>query len=98
MVPLIDVIIAGGFSPNQDGINDKWVIVRPYGSTIEVKVFNRWGNVVYQNADYKNDWTGRGENNFSGDYVPEGTYFYTVNAIDRSGAIKKFTSSLTIVR
>ena len=98
VVPLIDVIIAGGFSPNQDGINDKWVIVRPYGSTIEVKVFNRWGNVVYQNADYKNDWTGRGENNFSGDYVPEGTYFYTVNAIDRSGAIKKFTSSLTIVR
>lgn len=98
VVPKTDVIIAGGFSPNQDGINDKWVIVRPYGTTIEVKVFNRWGNIVYQNADYKNDWTGRGENNFSGDYVPEGTYFYTVNAIDRSGAIKKFTSSLTIVR
>ena len=98
IVPKADLIIAGGFSPNYDGLNDKWIIVRPFGTRVEVQVFNRWGNIVYQNADYKNDWNGIGSSNFMGQDVPDGTYFYIVNAIDPSGAIKKFTSSLTIVR
>lgn len=97
-VPKVDVIVAGGFSPNRNGYNDKWIIIRPFGTRIEVKVFNRWGNIVYENGDYKNDWDGRGQRNFAGDFIPEGTYFYIVNAIDPSGAIQKFASSLTIAR
>jgi gliding motility-associated-like protein len=97
-VPKADLVIAGGFSPNFDGYNDKWIIVRPFGTRVEVKVFNRWGNIVYQNADYKNDWNGIGSTNFMGQDVPDGTYFYIVNAVEPSGTIKKFTSSLTIVR
>ncbi|MFN5253565.1 MAG: Ig-like domain-containing protein, partial [Chitinophagaceae bacterium] len=97
-VPKADLIIAGGFSPNFDGYNDKWIIIRPFGTRVEVKVFNRWGNIVYQNADYKNDWNGIGATNFMGQDVPDGTYFYIVNAVEPSGTIKKFTSSLTIVR
>jgi gliding motility-associated-like protein len=97
-VPKADLIIAGGFSPNFDGYNDKWIIVRPFGTRVEVKVFNRWGNIVYQNVDYKNDWNGIGTTNFMGQDVPDGTYFYIVNAVEPSGTIKKFTSSLTIVR
>ena len=97
-VPKADLIIAGGFSPNYDGLNDKWIIVRPFGTRVEVQVFNRWGNIVYQNADYKNDWNGMGTSNFMGQDVPDGTYFYIVNAVDATGTIKKFTSSLTIVR
>ena len=97
-VPKADLIIAGGFSPNYDGLNDKWIIVRPFGTRVEVQVFNRWGNIVYQNADYKNDWNGMGTSNFMGQDVADGTYFYIVNAVDATGTIKKFTSSLTIVR
>lgn len=97
-IPKVDLVIAGGFSPNQDGLNDKWIIIRPFGTRVEVQIFNRWGNIVYQNADYKNDWTGKGETNFMGEDVPDGTYFYIVNAIDPTGTIKKFASSLTIVR
>jgi gliding motility-associated-like protein len=98
IVPKADLIIAGGFSPNNDGFNDRWIIVRPFGTTIKVKVFNRWGNIVYENENYKNDWDGRGQKNFMGEYIPEGTYFYVVNAIDASGNIKNFASSMTVVR
>ncbi len=98
VVPKVDIVIAGGFSPNQDGMNDKWIIIRPYGTTIHVKVFNRWGNIVYENEDYNNDWDGRGQGNFIGNYVPDGTYFYMVEAIDANGNVQKFTKSLTIVR
>ena len=97
-VPKVDVIVAGGFSPNQDGMNDKWIIVRPFGTIIHVKVFNRWGNLVYENENYTNDWDGRGQGNFMGQYLPEGTYFYMVEATDASGNVQKFAKSLTIVR
>jgi gliding motility-associated-like protein len=98
VVPKVDVVIAGGFSPNQDGLNDKWIIIRPYGTTIHVKVFNRWGNQVYENENYNNDWDGRGQVNFIGQFLPEGTYFYMVEATDPNGNVQKFAKTLTIVR
>jgi hypothetical protein len=50
-----------------------------------VKVFNRWGNEVYRNENYLNDWRGIGTINFMGESLPEGTYYYTVIANDKSG-------------
>jgi gliding motility-associated-like protein len=98
IIPKVEVIIPGGFSPNNDGIDDTWVITRPYGTTISVKVFNRWGNEVYSNANYQNDWRGIGVSNFMGQNVPEGTYFYVVEATDMNNVTRKFASSLTLVR
>jgi gliding motility-associated-like protein len=97
-VPKIELIIPGGFSPNNDGIDDTWKIQRPFGTKISVQVFNRWGNEVYANDNYLNDWRGKGVSNFMGEDVVEGTYFYIVLATDIDGAIKKFAGSLTIVR
>jgi len=98
VVPTMDVLIPGGFSPNNDGIDDAWIIKRPFGTKIIVHVFNRWGNVVYENENYNNDWKGKGISNFLGEDVPEGTYFYAVEATDNNGGIKKLAGSLTIVR
>ena len=98
VIPKLNIVIAGGFSPNNDGMNDKWIIIRPFGTTIRVKVFNRWGNLVYENDNYKNDWDGRGQGNFMGQFLPEGAYFYMVDAIDQTGNIQKFAKSLTILR
>ena len=98
VIPQTGIIIAGGFSPNQDGFNDKWIIVRPFGTNIELKVFNRWGNIVYQNGNYMNDWDGKGQRNFAGTLVPEGTYFYLVTAVKSDGSKQNFNGSLTIAR
>jgi gliding motility-associated-like protein len=97
-IPKVDVIIPGGFSPNNDGIDDAWVIKRPFGTNISVKVFNRWGNEVYHNANYQSDWRGKGINNFIGEDIPEGTYFYIVEATDMNNVTRKFASSLTLAR
>ena len=98
VIPKVEVIIPGGFSPNNDGIDDAWIIKRPYGTNIAVKIFNRWGNEVYSNANYQNDWKGKGISNFIGEDIPEGTYYYIVEATDITGVIRKFASSLTLVR
>ncbi|ERJ60163.1 T9SS C-terminal target domain-containing protein, partial [Sphingobacterium paucimobilis] len=62
------------FTPNDDGTNDTFEIegIEAFDRT-EVIILNRWGNEVYRNNNYRNEWTGQGLN--------EGTYFYIVKTI-----------------
>lgn len=79
----INVFIPSSFSPNGDGINDKFYIkgIENYPEN-ELYVFNRWGNKVYEKTNYsnKNAWIGDynkgGENTNSGERLPQGTYYY----------------------
>ena len=95
-VPKLDVVIPEGFSPNNDGIDDSWTIIRPYGTILSIKIFNRWGNEVYRNENYMNDWRGLGTVNFMGQNLPEGTYFYIVDATDKNGNKKQLAGPLLI--
>ncbi|HEX5624699.1 MAG TPA: gliding motility-associated C-terminal domain-containing protein, partial [Saprospiraceae bacterium] len=62
------------FTPNGDGHND---IFKPYPyrfiDRIEMRIFNRWGNLVYQTDDPDINWTGTDQ---SGSPVSDGVYFY----------------------
>lgn len=97
-IPRIDLVIAEGFSPNRDGIDDKFIVLRPVGATIKLQIFNRWGNIVYQNNNYQNEWDGKGVGNLFGQDLPSGTYFYNIMAILPSGEVKKFTGPVTLIR
>ncbi|MDQ8003742.1 MAG: Ig-like domain-containing protein [Pedobacter sp.] len=71
--------IPGGFSPNGDGANDKFVIENNGYKRLSLEVFNRWGNRVYISNNYQNDWDGRSNTGLRiGEDLPEGTYFYIV--------------------
>jgi gliding motility-associated-like protein len=98
VIPKIPLNIPEGFSPNNDGIDDTWIIRRPMGTKVSVWVINRWGNEVYKNLDYKNDWRGKGISNILGEDLPEGTYYYIVHGTDVDGKLQKLAGSLTIKR
>ncbi|TJZ63521.1 T9SS type B sorting domain-containing protein [Sphingobacterium olei] len=69
-----ELFIPNVITPNGDGKNDQFVIVGREGyDRIELIIVNRWGNEVYRNDDYKDEWEGRGLN--------EGTYFPIIRAI-----------------
>jgi gliding motility-associated-like protein len=75
-----DLFIPQGFSPNQDGDNDRFEItgISAYpGSTLII--FNRWGKKVYENNAYSNDWDGRSRNGLE---LADDTYFYVLNLSD----------------
>ena len=64
------------FSPNGDGIHDKWVIqyLESYpGCTVDI--YNRYGQRLYHSEGYTNPWDGT----INGKPVPVGTYYYIVN-------------------
>lgn len=73
------IFVPEGFSPNGDGINDTFVIENSAGYTIDLEVYNRWGNIVYKSKSYQNDWAGKcNEGLYIGQDVPTGTYYYVV--------------------
>lgn len=76
-------------SPNGDGQNDTWTIenISSYPNN-NVKIFNRYGNIIFEANNYQNDWEGqisieRMPNAIVGDEetsrVPTGTYFFILN-------------------
>jgi gliding motility-associated-like protein len=74
-----ELVFADFFSPNGDGYNDKYIILNvenyPLG---HLKVFNRWGELVYHAAPYKNDWDGKTNqsNSLLGAECTPGVYYF----------------------
>jgi gliding motility-associated-like protein len=68
--------VMNAFTPNGDGMNDKWLVTTGAVCTkrIAVAVYNRYGNIVYKNDNYNNDWNGT----YDGKPVADGTYYYSV--------------------
>ena len=70
---------ASVMTPNEDGYNDTFIIPcvlnHPRSS---LSVFNRWGDEVYFNSDYRNEWGGT----YQEEKLPTGTYFYHLNLND----------------
>ena len=98
LIPDLVIDIPEAFSPNRDGVNDRFVILKPFGTTLELEIFNRWGNVVYYNSNYNNDWDGRGTNNFIGQDLVDGGYYYTLKAKSSNGNIQIFKGFVLIQR
>ncbi len=60
VIPLVDV--PSGFSPNGDGINDV-VYVKGYGiEKMTFRIFNRWGEKVFESTEKSKGWDGRYKN------------------------------------
>jgi gliding motility-associated-like protein len=74
-------------TPNGDGKNDTWEIrgLLQYKNA-EVEIYNRWGNLVYSKAPYKNEWNGISE---KGGRLPVGYYYYILKLNDKENRIFK---------
>lgn len=70
------------FSPNGDGINDFY---RPIENQdverVDMKVFNRWGQLVFETEDPEINWNGKHRN--SNDLVAPGVYYYICDVFER---------------
>lgn len=75
-----DLVMPTGFTPNGDGANDTFFIrgLDAYPANTLV-ILNRWGNVVYDRLNYRNDWTGE---NTQAQQLPNGTYFAILSVND----------------
>ena len=89
------LVIYEGFSPDGDGLNDVWRIrsIENYPNNT-VRIFNRWGNLVFEITGYDNQdraWSSHSTAGLVSGDVPDGTYFYLIdlgnNQAPRSGYV-----------
>ncbi len=98
-----DLRIPAAFTPNGDGINDKWYFpapdgvdqdLYPYFDNIEVNVFNRWGKLVWSSNQDFIAWDGR---DLNGNALPMDSYHYVIR-FKVKGKTYLYKGSITIIR
>lgn len=106
VIPPCDISIPNAFTPNDNGTNDDWQIENLiYFSECVVKVYNRWGDVVFRSKGYETPWDGREK--LTNAELPPAVYYYVIelnaddNPDDDQGQFVKsgiLYGSVTIVK
>lgn len=87
------IVFPDGITPNDDGINDTWIIdfINNFPEAV-VMVYNRWGQELFYSKGYGTAWDGR----YKGKDLPVGTYYYVIDL--HNGTTEPYTGPITIAR
>jgi gliding motility-associated-like protein len=87
------ILIPNVFTPNGDGSNDFFSVFGENLIEVKGEIFNRWGQKMFAWDNVNGKWDGR---TLSGNEVPDGTYFYVIEAkgVDGKEYFEKGTLSL----
>lgn len=100
-VDSIDIIVSNtvldmpnAFSPGSGSNNELKIIKRGIATLKYLRIFNRWGNLVFETTDIEQGWDGR----LNGEIQPMGVYIYTIEAqtIDGRPFVKQ--GNVTLIR
>src|SRR5690606_8221484 len=83
------VFIPNYFSPNSDSFNEYFQIDENLRGS-KLVLYNRWGKSIRVFESYQNDWDG--------DDLPSGMYFYWIMSSDQCNNVNNFKGSLSIIR
>jgi gliding motility-associated-like protein len=97
-----DVIleIPSAFSPNYDGLHDQLEIFGKNFKNFEMRIFNRWGEVIFISTNPEEMWDGF----YRGELMPVGSYPWVIEyePVNITGStapgIRRRTGSVTIIR
>lgn len=79
------LIIPNVFTPNNDGVNDLYIVTAKNVTEFNLVILNRWGETVFETDDISTPWDGT----WNGKPCPDGTYFYMIRAQTSSGELVK---------
>ena len=91
------LFLPNSFTPNGDGMNDNFY---PVGDKISVenysfKIFNRWGEMVFNTTDFGASWDGE----YKGSQVASDAYIWKIDLVDASsGETKNFNGYVLLTR
>ena len=82
------------FSPNGDGLNDYWSLDFSNYESVDLMIFNKWGNVIKQFNNTIIQWDAV----YEGNALPSGTYYYIVKLTTPNGESIEQNGPITIIR
>ncbi|HLF65377.1 MAG TPA: gliding motility-associated C-terminal domain-containing protein, partial [Saprospiraceae bacterium] len=91
-----EIFVPNIFSPNGNNINDEWVVLinDPSIVGVECRIFDRWGDVVYESKEAPIVWDGA----FNGKNVLPGVYVYMILLVGSNGETRILSGDITVVQ
>ncbi len=87
--------LANAFTPDGDGQNDCFGVGPAFaGRFIDLRIFNRWGALVFQSTDANACWDGT----LAGKAQPMGAYTVQLRYVEPDGVEQVHGGSLTLIR
>jgi gliding motility-associated-like protein len=87
-------VLPSGFTPNGDGENDVFIIRGGPFRNVDFKVYNNWGQVIFESNDSEVGWDGT----YKGEPVPLGVYTWTFVIDMGSNFVVKESGDVTLIR
>ncbi len=88
------VYIPNAFTPNGDGVNDMFMVYGTGIKTVDLMIFNRWGEKVFDSGDQFLGWDG----NYKGVLQEPGVYVYQARIVFLDDTKSLRTGSVTLIR
>jgi gliding motility-associated-like protein len=90
-----DMYVPTAFTPNNDGLNDKFRVV-PVGFQLkELRIYDRWGQLIHSSSTWQKGWDGKSQ----GVLVPSGTYVWIATGTNfKTGAAVMKKGHITLIR
>ena len=89
-----NIFVPTAFSPNNDGQNDSWQIRSNCLKEIYVKIFNRWGDIIFENENINQGWDGK----FKGEQMNTGVFVYYLQAKSTTGDVIFKKGNVALIR
>lgn len=88
------IFIPNAFSPNLDGKNDIFEVIVKNVDEFDLKIFNRWGELVYHSTDPRQGWDGT----YRGKPLPPAVFTYIAYCRFPDGYATRQKGSVTLIR
>ncbi|MGK7388943.1 MAG: gliding motility-associated C-terminal domain-containing protein [Candidatus Cyclobacteriaceae bacterium M2_1C_046] len=83
------------FIPGSGGENSVFKIISPFIAQIDLRIYNRWGQIIYRTTDPNLGWPGTDQN---GNLLPQGTYIYQAQLVSEAGEESQISGSVLLIR
>ncbi len=70
------VYVPNAFTPNGDGLNDVFTVNGEYLQDVQLRIFNRWGEMIFESSNPSGGWDGT----YKGQPLPADVFLYSVKA------------------
>lgn len=97
VVTEVIIYIPNTFTPDEDKLNDYFVIKGSGLTNVTMSIFTRWGEPIIRlegDQPYNLGWDGK----LNGNYLPQGVYLYKVEFVDKTGKEHLYIGNINLIR
>ena len=94
IIPNMSIYIPNTFTPNGDGLNDTFGVAGEAILEFNMKIFNRWGESLYQTKRIGDGWDGT----YKGKQLTPDVYVYIVEVVCDNNSILTFKGNIALIK